>query len=449
MNTATRRSQWDHPGNLPAATHSVSSTSADRGALSPQCARISSERRQPAGLILTYSTLAIKGNNNGIEDNGDEVFDMTPWLLNTRLKFETYLDSLRKEHAVPACAVGVVAADGPPELFVRGSRRSDCQVPVTKADKFTLSINETMTCVILAMLVDRGLITWDERLVDHIPASVSRRVHPFHKETTFSMVASSNSGISDSWWQAGNGDLLRYLSRSEISAKQGRFAVALYYLVRPPDHTPGTKAVWHQANGVLIALALEEITNQPFESLLKALLFDPLEMYSTGFGWPDITRNIVTSPRQPWGHAGTSKEPRGDFSGQGLNMNACYPFQGIHCSAADYAIYIKFELRCSMGLDTKGLLSQQGMKEMFERISDEEHSCNRAGWIIASRDWAKGLTFSNAGHQLGASNGAWIAPLTGKAFFSISNIDGTVGFKANDEAIYAAVRYARDSKSER
>lgn len=434
MDTTTRKSQWEHPGRsrspLPHPPH-VSSVQAR-----PPRKPISTNNKSP--IIPTPS---LSGSTLNYQDGvGGDSLDLTPWATNTRAKLEIQLDSLRREHSVAALGVGIVSADGPPEIFIRGFRRLDCQISVTRSDKFTLSFNDSMTFAILAMIIDRGLITWESRIVNLLPA-ISKRAHPFHNDTTLAMLTSHRSGISADLYAADHGDLLRYLSRPEIGAKQGRFATALYYLVRPPDHTPGTQFLWHKANSLLIALALETVTNQPFEKLLKSLLFDPLEMYSAGLGWPDMARNKPSNPTQPWPHSESNKQPIDILPGRDLNMNSMYPVQGVHCSVPDYAAYIKFVLRCTMGLDTARLLRKETMERCHARISDDDFSYNCAGWSITTRDWAEGIAITLSGRAHGASNNAWMSPKTGKAFFAISNIDGDVGLKINDEAVSAAIRY--------
>lgn len=370
-----------------------------------------------------------------------ESLDLTPWAMNSASKFENHLDSLRKGHGVAAIAVGIVSAQGPPELFVRGYRRIDRQIPVTRSDRWPLPFTvDTMTYSVLAMIVDRGLLNWEDKIVNLLP-SLSRQVHPFHRETTLAMLASHRSGFATTVYDAENGDLWRYLSRSETSAKQGRFAVAASYLIRPPDHAPGTNFSWQVANSVLVAIALETVTNQPFEHLLKTLVFDPLEMYSTGFGWPDMARNDSGTPTQPWGHSFDTKQPVEILPGQGHNVKAMYSVQGVHCSAADYATYLQFQLRSAMGLDTAGLLSKEAINRRNAPVGSGGTVYNCDGWSPCERDWAKGLTLTLDGHGHGTSNCAWIAPLIGKAYFAFSNIDGVNGSNINDEVVAAAIRY--------
>lgn len=437
MNLETKISQWDHPGYLAAVTsisHSGGMPIDDASTWSANSAVAQSALQ---GTIPAFSSLTI--NENKIDDpTEDDNIDSTPWLLNSRPKFEKHLDGLLGEHEVPAAAVGVIFPNKAPELFVRGVRRNDLRIAVTANDKFNLAMNDTMTCALLAMLIDKGLLMWNAKLVDYLPASVARRVHSSHRNTTFSMFATSRSGISEEFWDAGEGDLKRYLSRSDTAPKQGRIAIALYFLARPPDKTPGTDPVWHQANAPLIALALEEATKQSFEVLIKTMLFNPLEMYSTGFGYPDMVNNTATNPIQPWGHDSDSKEPADMSPGGNFNRGACWPVHGIHCTAGDYAAFVQFQLRCAMGLDTNGMISADGMKAMFNDVGGGFDD-------VSARDWAKGgLTYSVRGNGHGMVISTIIAPTVGKAFFCIATMGDPRGTYVQDESILAAVGYARD-----
>ena len=444
INSTTKLSQWEFPGLSNPESQSESSpvTQAINQRQTP-VRRLSNwyaKQRKRSDTLPAGSTTILQDKEavNSAKEMTSTVTTLSRWPTNMRSQLEADLDSIREKHSVAALMVGVVSANGPTELFLRGLRRVGSKATVTSADKCMLSVNDSMTLTLLAMLVDRGLLHWEDRLTDFLPTPLRDQVHDTHKGTTFTMFASSMSGICIDWFAAES--LLSYLSKLNFHAKQARTAIASYYLSRPPDNRPGANCCWHQANSVVIALALEETTKQPFETLLKTMLFDPLKMSSASCGWPDRSTNSAARPTQPWGHHGTSKQPQDIVMGNGLDMKACFPYQGIHCTAVDYAIFVQFQLRCAMGVETSRLLSRDDTRVLFEAIENGgEYKCTRSGFSIGNPEWAHGPTYFMSGRAYGFSNTCRIAPRIGKAFFVLSNLGDQAGLRAVDDAVRAAI----------
>jgi CubicO group peptidase (beta-lactamase class C family) len=290
---------------------------------------------------------------------------------------------------------------------------------------------------VLAILVDRKVFRWEETILDLFP-SIAIRIHPFHHQTTLSMLAAHCAGLTSDIAQVEDGDLWRYLRRVTVS--KGQFAVALSYLGRPPDKTPGSSAEWNWANPTLIALAIEIRTSQSLDSFTKTLILDPLEMYSAGFGHPDAKKNASTpeQPTQPWPHQGSTKQIRSPTDVNWFNPPAMGAATGIHCSAPDFARFVDLHLRGSMKLSTQVL--PESAAYLYSPYLDTSYT--PGNFWINSRDWAGGDALSTSGRCDGFSMAVWLAPLKGKGYFAIANIDGDVGLDITDRAVYLAIRHA-------
>lgn len=64
--------------------------------------------------------------------------------------------------------------------------------------------------------------------------------------------------------------------------------------------------------------------------------------------------------------------------------------------------------------------------------------------MIASRDWAGGEALMFDGRCDGFGISTWLAPLKGKAYFAIANVDDNLGLKITDDAVGLAIRHAAD-----
>lgn len=440
----------------PISAHSKSETSSPQISISPYNDVLSQQRhrlsvsRLPASPVSLGAKSDRSGSKSPTPFRGDACLqqqvnnldiDMEPWAINTRSKFELRVEGIRKDYGLAALVVGIVSVDGPPNIYVTGKRRIDRETPVTRSDVFALGISDTITFSMLSILVEQGVLRWEDRIVDLIPA-ISNRAHLLHHETTLEMLASHKSGLTTNLYSAENGDLLRYLNRSELDGYHGRLAVAIHCLHQPPGNAPGTSFHWNGANSLLIAIAMEEVTKTRFEDLAKSVLFNPLEMYSAGFGWSDRERNNPTNPTQPYPHGDTPKEVLELTPSRGQDNQSMFPCMGLHCSAADFAAYVQFQLRSSMSIATGSLLGQANMKRAHQRLEEEDFPYNPAGFRCFQRDWAlKGVTEFFNGNCHGGSLNIRLAPIAGKAYFCFANTSGAIGGKCIDEALCATIRY--------
>jgi len=220
--------------------------------------------------------------------------------------------------------------------------------------------------------------------------------------------------------------------------------VALSYLVRPPDTTPGISWCWNWANPVLIAHAIEQRTKATLDSLIKTLITDPLEMYSVGWGRPDATKNGAnpTTPSQPWPHTSVTKTPMNPADATRFNPFALNASTGLYCSAPDFASLVRMNLRAAMN-SPQSMFSAQSAKHLFSRYGPDT-TYTPGDWSVQARDWAGGDTFSETGRCDGFAIATWLAPLKGKAYFAIANMDGDPGLNITDTAVYLAIRHAAD-----
>jgi CubicO group peptidase (beta-lactamase class C family) len=181
---------------------------------------------------------------------------------------------------VPGVAVGIVYQDKVVYLKGFGVRKAGTLTPVDADTVFQLaSVSKPMASTVVAAMVGRGEISWDDKIVNLDPdfklsdPSVTGQV-------TIRDFLSHRSGLPTS-----AGDVLEDLgfSRPEILHQMrfldlvGEFRKSYNY-----SNFPFTEG----------AIAPAKKVNQPWEILAEDLLFKPLGMTSTSYRWSDY-RNAV------------------------------------------------------------------------------------------------------------------------------------------------------------
>lgn len=400
--------------------------------------KLSSEVEVDPAIHDTRSNQAVSLSVNVHPHHTTAGVDAAPWKIDTSAKYQAALHDLLRRGSIPALAVDIVSNSSASEIHVIGNRRNGYSTPVARPDRFLIANSDVFTTTVLAVLVQRGIFRWEEKIVDLFP-SLSSRIHPFHHQTTLATLGAHYSGMTSEIQSVEDGDLLRYLHG--VDAKKGRSAVALSYLGRPPDADPGSAYSWNWANPIIVAHAIEERTSTSLEVLMKDLVFDPLEMYSAGFKVLEVGKesSTTTTATQPWGHRGGSKSPLNPSEQGSAQPPALSASTGIRCSAIDYAAFVKMHLSVARGLPTQ-VLQPQPEDPLYTRLFGTDRTSG--GWSIASREWAAGEALTSSGRCDGFSISTWVAPLKGKAFFAIANVDGVVGMKATDDAVYMAIKHA-------
>jgi CubicO group peptidase (beta-lactamase class C family) len=138
----------------------------------------------------------------------------TPSLAAPPADLAERVESLRKSFGAPGAAVAIVE-DGR-TTFVRGFGVTDLSAPKpVNADTnfFTGSTGKAFTVAALAVLVDKGKIGWDDKIIDHMPDF--RMYDPWvTREMTVRDLLSHRSGLG-----LGAGDLL-FVPRSSLTRKE-------------------------------------------------------------------------------------------------------------------------------------------------------------------------------------------------------------------------------------
>jgi CubicO group peptidase (beta-lactamase class C family) len=308
------------------------------------------------------------------------------------------LEPIRAAHEIPALAAAIVRDDKLIAIGATGVRRAGKPDRVGLTDRFHLgSCTKSMTATLCAMLVEQGKLSWGDTVAEVFADQIDD-IRPAWREVTLEQLLCHRSGLPEDRTPDAVYFKLRGL-RGDMRA-QRREAVGIIF-EQDPAAAPGEKFMYSNA-GVTVAGAMaERVTGQPYETLLRTMLFEPLGMKTAGFGPPGETKTVD----QPWGHNKMTRLTPIRPGPLADNPLVITPAGCVHCSLVDWGRYASMHLagaRRASGEPTAN--APQLLKpETFKTLYTDKYNQNYAfGWGLADSD--AGLTLSHAG-----SNGMWFA----------------------------------------
>lgn len=220
------------------------------------------------------------------------------------------------------------------------------------------SVSKVITATALLQLYDQGLFNLDDPINNYLPFAVN--VPGYNQEITFRMLLTHTSGIADGdamdsqyYYEEDSPIALAYFVENYL-VPGGEFydAVDNYY-----DFQPGTEHEYSNVGNALIAVLVQEISNQEFNSYCKQHIFNPLNMSNTYWRLDEIAADgkfIV----QPYTYQG------GDFQ---LNQHYTftdYPNGGLRSTPRD--LYTFFSAFLNNGIvNSYQLLESTTIQEML------------------------------------------------------------------------------------
>ncbi len=242
-------------------------------------------------------------------------------------KLAAELEKVRSTHGVPAMGAAVV--EGPRiSIAVAGRRRVDRDAPLVATDEFHLgSDTKAMTASVVARLVDRGILRWNETLPEAMP-EIAPRMNPAFRTVTLDMLMRHISGLPTGG--AFTPEFTAGFDDEHWDIAKQRAWMAERFLSRPPVEPPGTRFAYSNYGYLIIGHVVERATGKTWEELVREEVFTPLGMTACGFG-PAAT---AAHPNGAWGHDvknGAYVPTEED------NPPLIGPAGTVHCSLASWA----------------------------------------------------------------------------------------------------------------
>lgn len=338
-------------------------------------------------------------------------------------------------HKVPAMAVGVIVEGRLHAKGVAGVRARGEDEPAGNEDKWHMgSCTKAMTATMIAVLVERGTLSWDTKVADVFP-ELAESMDPAWRGVTLDLLVRNRSGAARSVREDLWGEFLGMRDRP----RESRHKLLVDVVTRPPEAEPGSKFIYSNQGFAIAGHMAETVTGTNWEDLMRSLLFEPLGMDGAGFGAP----GSETSIDQPRGHSDgkpVSPGPSGD------NPPAIGPAGTVHMTIDDWASFVAAHIRGEFEEMGPLAITPTTYRVLHTTTGAPDDSYS-AGWLVSARPWAKGDAEGDAGRVMTHSGSnlmwycvCWLAPERNFAVLVACNEGGEPAMKACDEAAGAMIR---------
>jgi len=279
-------------------------------------------------LLVSSSCSAFTINNN-VDNLAINDSDLEEFILN----------EMEYRH-IPGLSASIVIDD---EIIWKGAygyADIENDIPVTNETLFKIaSISKTLTATCLMQLWEQDLFELDDPINDYLPYDV---IHPQHPsvDITFRMLLTHTSSIVDNWNLP-----LYYVGDAPISFQDflREYLVSDGGYYRPEKNfgswEPGTSFSYSNLAVALVGYLVEVISEVNFLDYTQTYLFEPLDMYESGWYLRELNVENIAMPYnwdgdefEPYGHIGYVDVPAGDLrtsSSQLANFLSLFIQKGI------------------------------------------------------------------------------------------------------------------------
>lgn len=324
----------------------------------------------------------------------------------THSSIQDIADELVQDYPLPGVVLAIADVNRPLQIAASGLRKHDDSTRLLVDDKIHLgSCTKAMTATLVARLVEKNLLQFNWTIGQVLP-SLTSDIHPQYHNVTIEQLLTHQSGMSANpanWW------VHRGEPVSDIRLKIARTALG-----NEPEFIPGTKTLYSNLGYMIAGLMIEKVGGTTWEELITAEVFEPLGLSSAGFGPPSVNEKI----NQPWGHTLTSNGKL--TAGQIDNAQALGPAGRVHMNFSDWAKFILAHASDGASLDDTNYLSAESWRKLHTPLLDGYSP----GWIVTSRGWAKGNTYTHFGSNTWWSAVVWVAPNQKRAYLAGANVAG-------------------------
>jgi CubicO group peptidase (beta-lactamase class C family) len=297
-------------------------------------------------------------------------------------ELQALLEKARAKHDLPAIAAGVVHSNGKGSVAAVGVRKRGTEIRVTTDDQWHLGSNtKPMTALLIALLIEAGLLDWDTPLEQIFPEQ-SAKWSAGLKKITPAHLLTHTSGLPANWplgWFFVGGRGTPREQRATMLKSLGMVKLAT---------KPGEKYEYSNLGYVLLGAIIDQRGRGSWEEQLDRRIFRPLGIKHWGLG-PADTKDKVT---QPWPHRKDGKPAAGGVLDNPPIMNSA---GRVRMPVADYNRFLAETLRLARG--EKGLLRPATAAKLFSNpYPASPHSLSAWGGF-RKEPGAKGLALKHDG----------------------------------------------------
>jgi CubicO group peptidase (beta-lactamase class C family) len=203
------------------------------------------------------------------------------------------LEQLRNAQGVPGIGAAILRGDEV-SVAVAGKRRLGFDTAIADGDAFHLgSDTKAITASVVARLVDRGVLRWNQPLAEAM--ANSEGMDPGFKTVTLDMLMRHTAGLPQGG--AFTPEFTAGFDETWPIAKQREW-MAKRFVSRPPKQAPGSRFAYSNYGYLILGHIVEHATGKTWEELVRKEVFEPLGMRGCGFGPTATTKK----PNGIWAH---------------------------------------------------------------------------------------------------------------------------------------------------
>lgn len=317
------------------------------------------------------------------------------------------LETLRDENNLVGAGAAIWVDGEMRAIHVTGLRQIRTDNAVEIDDKWHLgSVGKSMTGVLLAKLAEDGILSFDTPLVEALPHLADRMDPGWHAVTLHDLMthtagAPANFGI---------GTLIKQPDTAE-AARAARTEAIAKILAKAPRTAPGEAFRYSNVGITIAGHVAETALDQPFQTIMRERMFEPMGLTSAGFGPPP-------GDDQPWAHQSLfgwkrAQPPENDPD----NTPIMTPAGRMHMNLSDFIAYGVDRLQGLRGED--GFIRAESYELLHTvRLDDYAYGIS----LFPDRAWAAGDVWWHNGSN--TMNYALMVILPG--------LDAVMVFTAND-----------------
>ncbi len=320
-----------------------------------------------------------------------------------RLKqLDDYINEAMKDWEMPGFAVSIVKDDS--VIFAKGYglREYGKEEKVDANTLFVIaSCSKAFTTAALAILVDRGKIKWDDRVIDYLPDF--QMYDPWvTNEFTIRDLVTHRSGLAtfsgDFLWLGSNYDRKEVIRRARYLKPVSSFR---------------SKYGYQNIMFITAAEIIETVTDTSWGDFIKNHFLNPLKMTNTNTSYKELatTENKAKAHYRKNGEIKVYTDIQKDNAGGAL---------GINSSVNDLAQWIRLQLNRGK-IDSVVIFSEEQSKEMWSNQTALGEMNYGLGWFIRYRNGKKMLY--HGGGMPGMISTVVLIPEENFGFAILSNME--------------------------
>lgn len=322
---------------------------------------------------LVFLALVVAACASGCTRKPQDVSDITNLDVRPDSKLAARLEEVRSASGVPGMGAAILRGKNL-NVAVAGKRRIDQAPPLRDGDFFHLgSDTKGITTSVVARLVDRGVLRWDETLAQAMPEAAA--MDSAFKTVTLDMLMRHVAGLPQSG--AFTPEFTEGFDETWPIEKQ-RAWMAERFVSRPPLETPGTHFSYSNYGYLIIGHIVERVAGKTWEDLVKQEVFAPLGMEECGFGPTATDENREDN----WAHDVKDNQyvPIGEDNPQLIG-----PAGTVHCTLASWARFAAAHAHP----DAVGWITPASMNHLHEGVAVNGASPGKdigLGWGVTRTD---------------------------------------------------------------